>query len=73
MKDCAICDLKIGEKITCSPFAPSLMSLTTTRLKNGMIEMKCTYGDDFDRLYYMPRYCPECGREIKPLKECDDR
>lgn len=69
MTYCPICNLKNGESFVLSPFAPSLMSLKTTRMDNGMIEMKCVYGDDFDRLLYMPSYCPECGRKIRPQKE----
>lgn len=63
--ECGICALKKGEKIVLNPFAPSLCSLETSRLENGAIQMKFVYGDDFERIFYMPRYCPECGNKIQ--------
>ena len=37
--------------------------------KKGYIEMEFGYGDGEDHLFYLPNYCPECGRKNKPPKE----
>ena len=63
MDNCPICKLKIGEKIVQSSFAPSLCWLETSRNKSGYIIMKFGYGDDFEHIFYSPRYCPECGKK----------
>ena len=47
-----------------SPMVPSMCWLKTERLKTGFIGMTFGYGDDLDHLFYMPNYCPECGRKI---------
>jgi endogenous inhibitor of DNA gyrase (YacG/DUF329 family) len=63
--DCPICGMKYNEPSILSPFAPSLCWLETTLKVNGVIQMKFGYGDDFDRIIYYPKYCPECGRKVK--------
>ena len=60
---CSICSLKVGESMTLSPMVPSMCWLKTERLKTGFIGMTFGYGDDFDHLFYMPNYCPECGKK----------
>ena len=64
MDICPICSLKVGEEITQSPFVPSMCWLETSRIENGRIQMKFGYGDDFDRIFYYPKYCPECGKKL---------
>jgi len=63
LDNCPICSLKVGEKTVQSPFAPSLCWLETSRAENGFIQMKFGYGDDFDRIFYTPKYCSECGKK----------
>lgn len=65
---CPICNLKRGEKTVLSPFAPSLCWLETSRTDKGLIQMKFGYGDDFDRILYVPKYCPECGAKMEVNK-----
>lgn len=64
MAECSLCGMKKGKRIVLSPFAPSMCWLETSKLNNGLIQMKFGYGDDFEHIYYMPKYCPECGRKI---------
>lgn len=63
-KDCPICSMKYNKPSVLTPFAPSMCQLETTLKINGVIEMKFVYGDDFDRIIYHPKYCPECGRKV---------
>lgn len=67
--DCPLCSLKIGETIVRSPLAPTSCWLETSRTKNGYIQMKFGYGDDFEHIFYCPKYCPECGAKIEPPQE----
>lgn len=62
---CPICGMKFNEPSILSPFAPTLCWLETTLMINGVIQMKFGYGDDFEHIYYYPKYCPECGRKVK--------
>jgi len=62
--NCPICGMKFNEPISLSPFAPSMCQLETTLKVNGVIQMRFIYGDDFDRITYYPKYCPECGRKV---------
>jgi hypothetical protein len=39
--------------------------LETTLKINGVIQMKFGYGDDYEHIFYYPKYCPECGRKVK--------
>ena len=65
MDDCAVCGMKDGESMVLSPFAPSMCWLEVTK-SGEHIQMKFGYGDDDrDRIFYFPRYCPECGRKVK--------
>lgn len=68
MTDCPICSLKVGERTVQSPIAPSLCWLETSRTESGLIQMKFGYGDDFEHIFYMPKFCPECGQKIKRNK-----
>ena len=61
MNECPICSLKVGERTVQSPLVPSMCWLETSRNENGFIQMKFGYGDDFEHIYYIPKYCPECG------------
>lgn len=63
--DCPICGMKYNEPSVLSPFAPSMCWLETTLKVNGVIQMKFGYGDDFEHIFYYPKYCPECGRKVK--------
>ncbi len=65
MNGCPICDMKKGEKTIQSPVVPSMCWLETSRAENGLIQMKFGYGDDFEHIYYYPKYCPECGKRIE--------
>ena len=66
MDNCPICSLKIGERTLQRPFVPSSMCwLETSRAENGYIQMKFGYGDDFEHIFYFPKYCPECGKKIE--------
>ena len=62
--ECSICSLGKGEKILSSPFVPTMCWLETSKTDNGLIEMKFGYGDDFEHIFYYPKYCPECGRKV---------
>lgn len=64
MDNCPICNLKDGESIMGDSFASTLCWLETSRT-NGLIQMKFGYGDDFEHIYYYPKYCPECGQAVK--------
>ena len=64
-KDCPICGKGFNEPSILSPFAPTLCWLETTLKINGVIQMKFGYGDDFEHIFYYPKYCPECGRKVK--------
>lgn len=64
MDGCPICGLKVGERTVSSSLAPTMCWLETSRAENGYIQMKFGYGDDFERIYYFPKYCPECGEKI---------
>ena len=64
-EDCPICGMKYNEPNIASPFAPSLCWLETTLKNNDVIQMKFGYGDDFEHIYYYPKFCPECGRAVK--------
>lgn len=65
MNDCPICGMKYNEPTVLSTFAPSLCWLETTLKTNGVIQMKFGYGDDYEYIFYYPKYCPECGRKVK--------
>ena len=64
MTECPICSLEPEESTICSPLAPSMCWLKTTKLKNNLVEMEFGYGDDFEHIRYFPQYCPECGAKI---------
>ena len=66
MNDCPFCSLEKGDKIFGNSFAPTLCWFKTTKLDNGLIEMEFGYGDGDEHLFYMPKFCPECGKENKP-------
>ena len=57
--------VKYNEPSVLSPFAPSMCWLETTLKVNGIIQMKFGYGDDYEHIFYYPKYCPECGRMVK--------
>jgi len=63
--NCPICGLKYNEPFISSSFAPSMCWLETTLKVDGVIQMKFGYGDDFEHIFYYPKYCPECGRKVE--------
>lgn len=64
MENCPICSMKPGERSVQSPFAPSLCWLETSKTENNLVQMRFGYGDDFEHIIYMPKFCPECGAKI---------
>lgn len=64
-KDCPICGMNCDQPSIASSFAPNMCWLETTLKSDGVIQMKFGYGDDFEHIFYYPKYCPECGRKVK--------
>ena len=62
--DCPICSMQYDKPHITSSMAPTLCWLQTTLKVNGVIEMQFGYGDDFEHIFYYPKYCPECGRKV---------
>ena len=64
MENCPICSMKPGERSVQSPIVPSLCWLETSKTENNLVQMRFGYGDDFEHIIYMPKFCPECGAKI---------